>query len=57
VRQLRALAHFLDHLLRRHAHVRFAVLAAGGDREGHLVRAGFERAPEAFQIGRKRNDF
>src|SRR5688572_26207607 len=53
---LRALAYFLDHLLRRHAHVRFAVQAARGHGKGHLVRARFERALEAFEVGRKGHD-
>src|SRR5688572_13088866 len=54
MRILSALANFLDHLLRGHAHVGFAVQAARGYRKGHLVRARFERALEAFQVGRKR---
>src|SRR5687767_1991479 len=56
MRMLRALAHFLHHLLRRHAHVGLAVLAARRDREGHLVRAGLQRALETFQVWRQRND-
>ena len=56
MRELRALAHFLDHLLRRHAHVGLAVLAARRNREGDLVRAGLERALEAFEVRRERND-
>src|SRR5688572_11772601 len=56
VRMLSALAYFLDHLLRRHAHVGFAVQAARGYRKGHLVRARFERALEAFEVRRKGHD-
>jgi hypothetical protein len=50
-----ALAHFCDHLLRRHAHVRFAVRAARGDRERDLVRACVHGALKAFDIRRERD--
>src|SRR3954468_22312348 len=51
MRILGALAHFLDHLLGRHAHVRQAVLAARRDRERNLVRTRLERALKPLEVG------
>src|SRR5258707_13933109 len=55
--QLGAAAHFLDHLVRRHAHVRLAVGAARRYGKRYLVGAGLDRALEALQVRRERHDF